>query len=122
MPGTPDASAYAIPAGTSIVVNTKPASTSFGSHAVEWWSSIRAPGSQRCQPDGGVATGRARRPGSGCVALPFRSLRWFTVLPRVWQLPRFVRERFFGPAVEDADTSLTRIVPNHSAFRKRNQI
>ena len=37
MPGTPDATAYAIPTGTSIVVSTSPAAMSCGNHA-SWYS------------------------------------------------------------------------------------
>src|SRR5579871_6333448 len=49
MPGTPDATAYAIPTGTSIVANTIPATTSCTSHA-RWYSrSVTTPGSQRIQ-------------------------------------------------------------------------
>src|SRR4029453_12740079 len=47
MPGTPDATAYAIPTGTSIVVSTRPAITSFGSQAASYRLSTCNPGSQR---------------------------------------------------------------------------
>ena len=47
MPGTPDASAYAMPTGTSIVVSTSPATISWRSQA-RWYDRItRRPGSQR---------------------------------------------------------------------------
>ena len=50
MPGTPAASAYAIPTGTSIVVSTRPATTSCRNHATWYSRSVRSPGSHRSQP------------------------------------------------------------------------
>src|SRR6185436_12331096 len=50
MPGTPEATAYAIPTGTSIVVSTRPAIRSCGSQAASYRPRICSPGSQRLQP------------------------------------------------------------------------
>src|SRR6478735_10804309 len=49
MPGRPDATAYAMPTGTSIVVRTKPAATSFGSQAAWYRRSTSSPGTHRSQ-------------------------------------------------------------------------
>src|SRR5262245_45500676 len=55
-----------MPTGTSIVVNTRPATTSLGSQLRSYRRSVCSPGSQRVQPDVSDVSGRARRPGSGC--------------------------------------------------------
>ena len=47
MPGTPDASAYAMPTGTSIVVSTRPATTSWRNQGHSYDLATRRPGSQR---------------------------------------------------------------------------
>src|SRR6476646_8146015 len=43
MAGRPASSAYAMPCGTSNVVNTRPATTSFGSHSRRYSRSMRTP-------------------------------------------------------------------------------
>src|SRR5215470_9396474 len=50
MPGTPDAWAYAMPTGTSIVVMTRPATRSCRSQRASYWRIVFSPGSQRIQP------------------------------------------------------------------------
>src|SRR5678815_344735 len=50
MPGTPEATAYAIPTGTNMVVSTRPAIRSCGSQAASYRLSICNPGNQRFQP------------------------------------------------------------------------
>src|SRR5215472_9840511 len=50
MPGTPDAWAYAMPTGTSMVVMTRPATRSCRSQRASYWRIVFSPGSQRIQP------------------------------------------------------------------------
>src|SRR5262245_47524139 len=54
-----------MPTGTSIVVRTRPAARSFGSHAASYSLRVRRPGSQGRHPVSAAVRGRARRPGSG---------------------------------------------------------
>jgi len=49
MPGKPDATAYAIPTGTSIVASTSPATTSCRNHTGLYRLRIRSPGNQFAQ-------------------------------------------------------------------------
>ena len=50
MPGIPDASAYAMPTGTSIVVMTRPATMSLRNHEDWYPRSVCNAGIQRVQP------------------------------------------------------------------------
>src|SRR5262245_23447111 len=50
IPGSPDASAYAMPTGTSIVVMTRPATTSRPSQDDSYERSVWSPGNQRVTP------------------------------------------------------------------------
>ena len=69
MPGTPDASAYAMPTGTSMVVMTRPATMSCRSQEGSYRRSVFNPGSQRIQPAPAASlAGRAMRPRSGVVS------------------------------------------------------
>jgi len=52
MPGNPDACAYAMPTGTSIVVMTRPATMSCRSHDESYERSVANPGSQRTNMPG----------------------------------------------------------------------
>ena len=65
MPGTPDASAYAMPTGTSMVVITRPATRSSRSQDGLYSRKAVNPGSQRIQPFRfACVTSRTMRPGS----------------------------------------------------------
>src|SRR5215831_5031424 len=71
MPGTPEACAYAMPTGTSMVVMTMPATTSCLSQDGSYRRRVSSPGSQRIQPVWVVcAAWRAMRPGSVTLLLP----------------------------------------------------
>src|SRR6516165_1625473 len=50
MPGTPDAWAYAMPTGTSMVVMTRPATRSCRSQRASYRRIVFSPGNQRIQP------------------------------------------------------------------------
>src|SRR5215471_8418287 len=65
MPGTPEAWAYAMPTGTSMVVITMPATASCLSHDAWYRRSVCSPGTHRSQLRwfAGAAS-RAMRPGS----------------------------------------------------------
>ena len=67
MPGTPDASAYAMPTGTSMVVMTRPATMSCRNQEGSYRRSVFNPGSQRVHPAVSLA-GRSMRPRSGVVS------------------------------------------------------
>ena len=49
--GTPEATAYAMPTGTSMAVSTMPATRSSRSQSRSYSRSVQTPGSQRLQPE-----------------------------------------------------------------------